>query len=347
MVLANRFGSLTIYKPPQRRIETMSYTRRYLIKTGLFLGTASIVPSHAQNTKGAQRSITTPVLEIAYEELGGSNSPAIILLHGFPYDIRSFDRVAEGLASNGFRVLVPYLRGYGPTRFLDPNATRMAEQVALAQDLLDFCSALQLTDIGVAGFDWGNRAACIASIIRPSLFRGFVSIGGYSVQDTTQTGRPAPAILESRLWYQWYFNTERGIQGLTENRHDIIRHLWETWSPSWTYTDEDYSRSASSFDNPDFVDVVIHSYRHRHANAPGEERFLDLEREMASRPPVPVRSIVLRAADSGFGPPSTNPAADQRNFSNLIDRQIVSGAGHDLPVQRPDSVIESMIRIMG
>ena len=248
------------------------------------------------------KMVDTEVLSIAYEEHGPEDGFPVILVHGFPYDVRSFDGVPESLVNAGYRVLLPYIRGYGQTRFLDPNAPRKAEQAAIAQDLIDFADALNLDRFAAAGFDWGNRAICIAAILQPERIAAQVACGGYSVQDTINPGRPAPARLESLLWYQWYFNTERGVQGLTDNRHDIIRHLWDTWSPSWTYTDQDYLRSAPSFDNPDFVDIVIHSYRHRHVNAPGEERFLAIEEQLAARPVITVPAIVLRAAQSGFGP---------------------------------------------
>ncbi len=324
-------------------------TRRGLIN---ILGRAGLaaLTSNFSATLLAQsaslKTIQTDVLEIAFEEYGDSRAPAIILLHGFPYDVRSFDKVIAPLMARNYRVLLPYLRGYGATRFLDPEMPRMAEQVAIAQDLLDFADALQLDRFVAAGFDWGNRAACIAAILQPDRFIGQVAIGGYSVQNTINPGGPAPARLESRLWYQWYFNTPRGELGLRENRHDIIRYLWDTWSPDWTYSDEDYGRSARSFDNPDFVDVVIHSYRHRHGNAPGEERFLEIERMLAQRPVISVPAVVLRAGASGFGPPSTDPSVDEARFASLVDRQIVDGAGHDLPVQRPDAVIAAIEKLL-
>ncbi len=329
----------------------MSSSRRDFLRTGILLGAATLGDRLSESSPitaqaGNLYQLRTPVLDVGFEQYGDPAGQPVILLHGFPYDVRSFDGVVPGLTDQGFNVLMPYLRGYGPTRFVDSTTPRMAEQAALAQDLVDFCAAAGLDRAVIAGFDWGNRAACIAAITDPDRILGLVSIGGYSVQDTTREGPPAPAALEALLWYQWYFNTERGRAGLENNRHDIIRYLWETWSPQWSYSDADYQRSASSFDNPDFVDVVVHSYRHRHANAPGEERFLQLEQFLAGRPPIEVPTVVLRAAASGFGPPSTNPASDQRNFSNLVARHIVTGAGHDLPVQRPDAVIAAVRELL-
>jgi len=294
------------------------------------------------NVKFAQ----TPVLNIGYEEHGDASGFPVMLLHGFPYDIRSFDGVVPPLVEAGHRVIVPYLRGYGPTTFLDPDAPRTAEQAAIGQDVVDLAAALGIDRLALAGFDWGLRAACITSILHPEMVAGFVAIGGYSVQDTVTKETPAPAFREAKMWYQWYFNTEQGRAGLEVNRRDIVRHLWETWAPTWDYTDEAFNRSAPSFDNPDFVDIVLHSYRHRHKNALGEERFLEVERKLAEGPPVTVPAIVLRGADSGLGAPSEDPSEDERNFTNLVARRIISGAGHDLPVQRPDAVSEALLELL-
>ena len=292
------------------------------------------------------RFVQTPMLNIGYEEHGDASGFPIILLHGFPYDIRSFDGVIAPLVEAGHRVIVPYLRGYGPTSFLDPDAPRMAEQAAIGQDVVDLAAALGINRMALAGFDWGLRAGCITSILHPEMVAGFVAMGGYSVQNTVQKEQPAPAFREARMWYQWYFNTEQGRVGLEENRRDIIRHLWETWAPTWDYTDEAFNLSASSFDNPDFVDIVLHSYRHRHMNAPGEDRFIEVELDLAKGPPVTVPSIVLRGADSGLGAPSQDPSADERNFTQLVARRIGSGGGHDLPVQRPDAVSAALLELL-
>jgi len=292
------------------------------------------------------RFVQTPMLNIGYEEHGDASGFPIILLHGFPYDIRSFDGVIAPLVEAGHRVIVPYLRGYGPTSFLDPDAPRMAEQAAIGQDVVDVAGALGINRMALAGFDWGLRAGCITAILHPEMVAGFVAMGGYSVQNTVQKEQPAPAFREARMWYQWYFNTEQGRVGLEENRRDIIRHLWETWAPTWDYTDEAFNLSAPSFDNPDFVDIVLHSYRHRHMNAPGEDRFIEVELNLAKTPPITVPSIVLRGADSGLGAPSQDPSGDERNFTQLVARRIVSGAGHDLPVQRPDAVSAALLELL-
>ncbi len=335
----------------------MAQSRREFLKSASAVGAVAVAGGSSEvghrdgaglRARAAQelRTVQTDVLDIGYEESGDSAGFPIVLLHGFPYDVRSFDGVVPPLVDAGHRVLVPFLRGYGPTRFRDPDVPRMAEQAAIAQDLVDFADALGLDQFAVAGFDWGNRAACITAILHPERIRGQVACDGYSVQNTITPGRPGPAVLEARLWYQWYFNTERGRAGLESNRHDIVRHLWDTFSPGWQYTDEAYDRSAPSFDNPDFVDVVIHSYRHRHVNAPGEERFLEVERRLAERPQIHVPAIVLRGDESGFGRPSGDPSGDRRRFSSLVARRIVEGAGHALPAHRPDAVSSALLELL-
>jgi pimeloyl-ACP methyl ester carboxylesterase len=332
----------------------MPPTRREFLKSTGAAGLASALAGAAARsmaqaaTDSQPRTVQTDVLDIGYEEHGNPAGTAIILLHGFPYDVRSFDGVVAPLVAAGHRVLVPWLRGYGPTRFRDSSAPRMAEQAALAQDVIDFADALRIERFALAGFDWGNRAACIVSILTPARVIGQVSVGGYSVQNTVARGGSMPARQAARFWYMWYFNTDQGAAALEANRHDLIRYLWETWSPQWQYTDEAYARSAPSFDSPDFVEIVVHSYRHRLMNAPGEQRFLEMERRLAEQPPVDVPAIVLAPGASGLGGrPSENPAGDQRRFTNLVARRIVEGAGHDLPAHRPDTVAEALLELLG
>jgi pimeloyl-ACP methyl ester carboxylesterase len=322
--------------------------REFLQSTGAAALAATAARALAQGAVDARpRTVQTGVLDIGYEEHGNPSGAAILLLHGFPYDVRSFDGVVAPLVAAGHRVLVPWLRGYGPTRFRDSSAPRTAEQAALAQDVLDFADALGLERFALAGFDWGNRAACIVSILAPERVLGQVSIGGYSVQNTVTRGGSMPARSAAQFWYMWYFNTEQGAAALQTDRHDLIRYLWNTWSPEWQYTDEAYARSAPSFDNPDFVDVVIHSYRHRLMNAPGEQRFLEMERRLAEQPPVEVPAIVLAPGATGLGGrPSANPAGDQRRFTKLVARRIVEGAGHDLPAHRPDAVAQALLELL-
>ena len=201
--------------------------------------------------------LRTDVLEIAYEEHGPADGAPIILLHGFPYDPRSFDEVAPPLAADGHRVLVPYLRGYGPTRFLSAKTVRSGEQAALGHDLRQFLDALGIKRATLMGYDWGGRAACIVAALWPERVRGLVSCTGYNIQNIAASAKPVSAEQEHRFWYIYYFHTERGRAGLSENRRDICRLLWKLWSPLWSFDEANFARTASSFDNPDFVDVVI------------------------------------------------------------------------------------------
>jgi len=205
------------------------------------------------------KTIRTPTLEVAYEEGGPSGGPPVVLLHGFPDDVRAYDGVAPPLAAAGWRVIVPYLRGYGPTRFLDPRTPRSGQQAALGRDLLDFLDALGVERAALAGYDWGGRAACIVAALWPERVAALVSIGGYNIQNIARSGEPAAPDREYRLWYQWYFHTERGRAGLATNRRPLCRMLWQLWSPNWRFDDATFERTAMSFDNPDFVEVVIQS----------------------------------------------------------------------------------------
>jgi pimeloyl-ACP methyl ester carboxylesterase len=285
-------------------------------------------------------TVRTPTLEIAYEAHGGSGAFPIVLLHGFPDDARAWDGVAPPLAAAGYRVLVPYLRGYGPTRFLDAAAPRMAQQAAIGQDLLDFMNALGLGIAGLAGYDWGGRAACIAAILAPERVRALVTVNGYNVQDTLAPPRPASAVEERAYWYQWYFNTERGRVGLEQNRREICRLLWRDWSPSYRFDDATFERTAASFDNPDFVSVVIHSYRHRHRNAPGDPRFDAIERRLAARPPITVPTVVLEGAEDAV----VSARRSERQlglFPAGTERRVVA-AGHFLPREQPGAVVDAL-----
>ena len=288
----------------------------------------------------------TPALRIAYEETGAAQGFPIFLLHGFPDDARAWDGVVPALVKAGYRAIVPYLRGYGPTRFRDPSAPRMAEQAAIGQDLIDLADLLKLRRFAAAGYDWGGRAAAIAAALHRDRVRAVVLIGGYTIQNTFAAPAPADPETERALWYQWYFNTERGRAGLAANRRAICRLLWQTWSPSWHFTDETFNRTAVSFDNPDFLDVVIHSYRHRYGNAPGEPRFLAIERELAKHPKIEVPAITLYGADDGVARTPPEASTDQASFTSLVDRKIVAGAGHFLPREKPEVVSAALVKVL-
>jgi pimeloyl-ACP methyl ester carboxylesterase len=293
------------------------------------------------------KSIDTPVLSIGYQESGSAQGFPIVLLHGFPDDVHAWDDVTPPLVKAGYRVLVPYLRGYGTTRFRDAASPRMAEQAAIGQDVIDFADALRLQRFAVGGFDWGGRAACIAAALHEQRVRAAVLIGGYSIQDTIAPSQPGSPAAERNIWYQYYFNTERGRAGLQMNRRALCRFLWETWSPTWHFTDDTFNRTAPAFDNPDFVDIVIHSYRHRLNNAPGEPRFQEMERRLAQRPKINIPAITLYGADDGIARPAAENPNERMQLPALVARRVIQGAGHFLPREKPEAVSSALIEVMG
>lgn len=281
-------------------------------------------------------TIRTETLDIAFETHGPADGPPIILLHGFPDDPRTWDGVVA-LADAGWRILVPWLRGYGPTRFLRADTPRSGQQAALGADLLGFMDALGLSRATLVGYDWGGRAACVVAALWPERVRALVSITGYMIQDIAAAARPASAEQESRFWYQWYFQTERGRAGLAANRHDICRLLWRLWSPNWRFDDATYAATASSFDNPDFVDVSIQSYRHRYGAAPGDPALEPIERRLAALPRIMAPTVNLHGAADGVTP-AEGSARHARHFGGFYDRRAIPVAGHFLPRESPDAV---------
>ena len=323
--------------------------RRLFIQgaTGLIAAVSSERLAAQVSSLSAVKKVRTSILEIGYHESGDAASFPVILLHGFPDDAHAYDGVAPVLARAGYRALAVYLRGYGPTRFLDPTVARTAEQAAIGQDVIDFADALKLPRFAVAGFDWGGRAACVASALHPDRVRAAVLMGGYSIQNTVTPARAAAPEAARRLWYQWYFNIDVGRAGLEQNRRRLCELLWREWSPTWRFTDELFNRTAESFDNPDFVDCVIHSYRHRNFNAPGEPRFLDTERQLAKRPPIAVPAIVVHGGDDGFGRQAAEiTAAERAILPKLVDKRIVEGAGHFVPHEKPDAVASALLDVL-
>jgi pimeloyl-ACP methyl ester carboxylesterase len=287
------------------------------------------------------REVRTPALEIAYEESGPAEGPPVVLLHGFPDDVRAYDGVAPPLAAAGWRVLVPYLRGYGPTRFLDPRTPRSGQQAALGHDLKDFLDALGLERGSLAGYDWGGRAACIVAALWPERVAALVSIGGYNIQNIAQSSEPAAPDREYRLWYQWYFHTERGRAGLAANRRPLCRLLWQLWSPNWRFDDATFERTAVSFDNRDFVEVVIQSYRHRFGLAPGDPSLEAIEDRLAAQPLITVPTIVLHGACDGVSLPESSEA-HVRFFTGPYQRRVMPVAGHFLPQEAPLAVVDAL-----
>jgi pimeloyl-ACP methyl ester carboxylesterase len=289
--------------------------------------------------------LRTPLLDIGYEQHGPADGPVAILLHGFPDDLRCWDAVSPALAAAGMRVLLPYLRGYGPTRFHDPATPRSGEQAALGADLLAFMDGLGIRRAVLAGYDWGGRAACVVAALWPQRVAGLVSATGYNIQHLASAGRPADPEAELRHWYQWYFHTERGRAGLAANRTALAGLLWRLWSPNWQFDGATLARTAASFDNPDFVDVVVHSYRHRHNAAPGDPAFAAIEAALAARPAIRVPTINLHGTADGVGPPRRKDP-DATRFVGPYRRVLIEGAGHFLPQEAPEAYVQAVKEVV-
>lgn len=291
------------------------------------------------------RSADAGVLNISYYEEGPADGPAVVLLHGFPYDIHSYADVAPQLAAKGCRVIVPYLRGYGPTRFLDVKISRSGEQAAIGADLLALIDALKIQRAVFAGYDWGGRAACVGAALWPDRCAGLVSVNGYLIQDIAQAMTPAKPPREVAYWYQYYFQIERGRAGLAANRREIARILWRQWSPNWHFDDATFDRTAVAFDNPDYVDVVIYSYRHRYGLAEGDPRYADLERRLAAQPLITVPTITLDGDADGVNP-ATDGAAHATKFSRRLAHHIIPQAGHNPPQEEPEAFAAAVMEVM-
>ncbi|WCD78182.1 alpha/beta fold hydrolase [Pseudomonas sp. TUM22785] len=289
--------------------------------------------------------VRTASLALAYEEHGAGDE-VVILLHGFPYSPRAYDAVAPALAAEGLRVLVPHLRGYGSTRFLAGDAPRSGQQAALGQDLLDFMDALAIPRATLVGYDWGGRAACIVAALWPERVRALVTGDGYNIQNIAVSGTPAAPEQEFRYWYQFYFHTPRGHLGLEANRRALCRLLWQLWSPTWRFDEATYAASAEAFDNPDFVEVVIHSYRHRYGYAPGDPALEAIERQLAAQPAIGVPTLSLSGLDDGVGsPPEVDDSA--AHFTGPYRRQLLPGVGHNIPQEAPGETVAAVLELLG
>jgi len=292
------------------------------------------------------KHIRTATLDVAYEESGGASGAPVLLLHGWPYDPRCYDDVVPPLVTAGCRVIVPYLRGFGATRFFSADTPRSGQQAALGNDLRELLDALGIARATLAGYDWGGRAACVVAALWPERVRGLVTGNGYNIQNIAASAKPVAPAQEHRFWYQYYFHTERGRAGLEQNRRALCRYIWQIWSPDWAFDDATYEKSAVSFDNPDFVAVTIQSYRHRFGYAAGDAALEPIEQRLAAQPAITVPTIVLHGASSGIQPPAGSEA-HARHFTGPYQRRVLPKIGHNLPQEAPLAVADAVLELIG
>jgi pimeloyl-ACP methyl ester carboxylesterase len=297
------------------------------------------------NSMPPLKHIRAGVLDIAYVETGPQDGQPVFLMHGFPYDIHAYENVFPILVRAGCRVIVPYLRGYGPTRFCCSATPRSGEQAALGADLLALMDALDISKALLAGYDWGGRAACVVAALWPERCTGLVSFNSYNIQQISRANVPDLPENEHRLWYQYYFHSERGHAGLEKNRRAVTRLLWKLWSPTWSFSDEVFAVSAQAFDNPDFVDVVIHSYRHRFGLVDGDPAYAELEAQLATQPPISIPTITFDGGDDGVRAPSYD-APHAHLFTGPRSHRVVAGVGHNMPQEVPEIFAAAVLELL-
>jgi pimeloyl-ACP methyl ester carboxylesterase len=299
----------------------------------------------AASVTAARKHVRTATLDVAYEESGSAGGVPVLLMHGWPYDPRCYDEVVPLLCAAGARVIVPYLRGFGATRFLSADTPRSGQQAALGNDLREMLDALAIERAVLAGYDWGGRAACVVAALWPERVRGLVTGNGYNIQNIAASVKPVAPEQEHRFWYQYYFHTERGRAGLEQNRRALCRYIWQIWSPDWAFDDATYEKSAASFDNPDFVAVTIQSYRHRFGYAAGDPALEPIEQRLATQPAITVPTIVLHGASSGIQRPAGSEA-HARLFAGPYQRRVLPKIGHNLPQEAPLVVADAVLELV-
>jgi pimeloyl-ACP methyl ester carboxylesterase len=291
---------------------------------------------------GPLQRVEAGVLEVGYAEAGPADGPAVLLLHGWPYDIHSYVEVTPLLAAAGYRVVVPHLRGYGTTRFLSGETFRNGQQSALAVDTIALMDALGIEQAIIAGFDWGARTANVVAALWPERCRAMVSVSGYLISNPEAGKTPLPPAAELEWWYQFYFATERGRAGYEKYRRDLAKLIWRLASPKWAFDDATFDRSAASFDNPDHVAIVVHNYRWRLGLAEGEAKYAELERRLAESPVIAVPSITLEGDSNGA--PHPDPRAYAKKFSGRYEHRLITGGvGHNLPQEAPQAFAEAVV----
>lgn len=305
----------------------------------------TVVMDKSQKTNfGTLKQIDAGLLNVGYAEVGPAKGPAVILLHGWPYDIHSFIDVTPLLASAGYRVIVPHLRGHGTTRFLSSSTFRNGQQSAVALDIIALMDALKIKKATLAGYDWGARTANIIAALWPDRCQGMVSVNGYLINNLERNKLPLAPSVEQGWWYQYYFATERGRAGLEKNRHDLAKFIWKYNSPTWNFDEATFNRTAASFNNPDYVNIVIHNYRWRLSLSEGEAQYEDLERQLANSPAIPVPTITLDGDSDGVVP-VTDGTAYARKFSGQCIHRIIKGVGHNLPQEAPQHFALAVIDV--
>ena len=290
------------------------------------------------------KNINAGDLNVSYFEAGSRKGLPVILLHGFPYDIHAYKEVAPLLMSS-CRIIIPYLRGYGHTIFLHNDTLRSGQQAALGFDLLKLMDALKIDKAILGGYDWGGRAACIVAALYPNRCLGIVSCNGYNIQDIKKSSIPVKPETEQKLWYQYFFHSERGRNGLLNQRHDFIKFIWKTWSPTWNVNNNLYNLSANAFENPDFVEVVIHSYRHRFGLVCGDKRFEKIEKKLSNQPVISVPVITIDGDNDGVTGLS-DIAKIKQKFSSHLKHEILPNIGHNVPQEDPKNFSEAILHIM-
>jgi pimeloyl-ACP methyl ester carboxylesterase len=294
---------------------------------------------------GSLKRIDAGALNVGYAEAGPADGPAVILLHGWPYDIHSYVDVAPLLASAGYRVIVPYLRGYGPTRFLSSETVRNGQQAVTAVDAVALMDALKLDRVVLAGYDWGARTANVVAALWPERCKAMVSVSGYLIGSRQSNKMPLPPKAELQWWYQFYFATERGRAGYEKYRREFSKLIWQLASPKWSFDDATFDRSAAAFDNPDHVDIVIHSYRHRYGLADGDPQYAELQRRMAALPLITVPAITLDGAADGVAP-ATDGSASAAKFAGRRTHRVIPRAGHNLPQEEPEAFADAVMEVV-
>jgi pimeloyl-ACP methyl ester carboxylesterase len=305
-----------------------------------------VIKPGANTLFASLKQIDAGVLSVGYAEAGPANGPAVILLHGWPYDIYSYVDVAPLLASAGYRVIVPYLRGYGTTRFLSSDTVRNGQQSVVALDIVALMDALKIEKAVIGGFDWGARTANIIAALWPERCKAMVSVSGYLIGSPASNEVPLPPQAEFEWWYQFYFATERGRAGYDKYRHDFSKLIWKLASPKWAFDDATFDRSAAAFDNPDHVAIVIHNYRWRLGLAEGEAKYGDLEKRLAESPVIAVPTITLEGDANGA--PHPDPSAYAKKFSGKYANRIIKGGvGHNLPQEAPEAFAQAVVDVDG